>query len=149
MSVPDRISPAALESLYRVVIKDTLDQSISKRNADDIQDLRQSLVAIERSVSHLRAAIEGFETENRELRKTTNGLEAAIQQLSSSQEQGIVDKKTVRALQQHVQQVDQRQTELETTHEGFERAFEQIAQLIEAGKFLNHLDCSFQVSDCQ
>lgn len=134
MSASDRITPMALESLYRVAIKDTLDQSISRRNAEDIQGLRQSLADLERTMSNLRGAVDGLQTQNRELRGTTEGLRVAIGQLRSGQDQGIVDKKTIRLLQTHIVQVDQRQSELETKHEEVERAFEQIAQLMEAGK---------------
>lgn len=136
MSAPNRISPAALESLYKVAIKDTLEQSISRRNAEDIQELRQSFASMEKTMGHLRGSIEGLEKDNRELRQTTDGLKAAVQQFHSSHEQGVVDKKAIKILQQHVQQVDQRQSELENKHEEVERAFEQIAQLMEAGKFV-------------
>lgn len=136
-------SPAALEALYRLAVHDTLDQSASKRNADDLTDLRQALAAVERTASHLAGAVEALQRDNKELRRSADELRDAVAA-------ALVDKKTLRTLQTHILQVDQRQSELETKHEEVERAFEQVAQLMEAGEvalFVSPPRCDTYLTD--
>lgn len=132
MPSPNRPVPATLESLYRIAIKDTLDQSLGRRNADDIQDVRQSLAALDKTLAHQRLAIDALENENRALKTANEKLSTAVDKLLVSQEQqATMGKTAMRTLQQHVLQVDQRQSELETKYDEIERAFEQTAQLMQ------------------
>lgn len=138
MPLSEPMSPAALEALYKVVIRDTLDQSLHRRNADDLTKQRQAATAAEKRLGLVERTVQGLDEALGELRGTTAGLKAAVQQLHAAQQEqaAAADKKTIRALEKQLRQVDQRQGELENAHEEVQKAFQHTAQT------MNQCECA-------
>lgn len=154
-------SPAALEALYKVAIRDTLDQSLHRRHTEDLKALRQAAADTDRTLATLQAALTTTTTAltaaqqdmgalrstcaevqqdlgalrgaHTELRAANQLLRDQLREHAAAQ---AADKKALRILDTHVRQVDDRQSALELAQEQAVAAFNNAADTMHQGELL-------------